>query len=230
MKKKNGRRKTAISFTIALAVLLGLVFLLPGCGCDKEDSTTLSSDNPEYVTAYQAVEYTKPKADKWQDDNWVIRLNDGDPDGINGDGKSRIWVIYYFSPRPELKPQYQLQYNRGNIFTTAPATNRGRDEGRKIYIENEPEDFRVDSPEAYKVAIKNGGGEYLDNHSDAVVHAELRCRADYLAIDEKLPAPKYRWIWDVSFKEPVSNSETFHVLVDGMSGEFITTEIQQPLE
>ncbi|MBN1288984.1 MAG: hypothetical protein JXA49_05030 [Actinobacteria bacterium] len=224
------RAAAAIGSVLIAAVLLGLLFFLPGCGCDDEKiSDDNSSGNPEFVTAYQAVEYTKEKATKWQKENWIIRLSDGDPDGINRQGKARIWVVYYFSPRPELKPQYQIQYNRGNIFPSAPAANRGGDDGRKIYIENEPGDFRVDSPEAYQVAIKNGGGEFLDNHTDAVVHAELRCKADYLAIDEKMPAPKYKWIWDISFKEPRANVEILHVLVDGMNGEFITTEIQKPL-
>src|SRR5450756_2501568 len=78
-----------------------LLLMLPGCG--KKKVVTRSDDTegrPEWVTAYEAMQYCKPAADKWEKQNWVTQIRDGDPDGINKAGKGRIWEVYFFSPRP----------------------------------------------------------------------------------------------------------------------------------
>lgn len=121
-----------------------------------------------------------------------------------------------------------VTYNRGNVWANAPGKNKGGEEGREIYREEKPEPFRVDSPEAVTIADRNGGSEYLKGHPDAATHATLRCKADYDAIGEDMPAPKYKWIWDVYYREPVAGSEVLHILVDGMNGDFITKELEQP--
>lgn len=224
------RWRIATILMVALLCFIGIILAFPGCG-DGDDGTTNDGENgrPEFVTAYQAVEFTQPKATHWQKENWVIRIKEGDPDGITRQGKARIWEIYYFSPRPEEKAQYMVQYNRGNIFLAPPTSTRGGISGVEAYRKNEPEKFRVDSPEAYQVAVKNGGGDFLEKHTDVIAHVELRSKADYEAAGEQMPGPKYKWIWDVYFKEPVPNAEVFHVLVDGMNGEFITTKIEKPV-
>lgn len=214
----------AIIISVALVILV-----LAGCGEEKDDATNNGTEGrPERVTAYEAVEYTKPAADKWQQKNWMIQVRDGDPDGIGRDGKASIWEVYYFSPRPEEDAQMFVIYNRGNVWPNAPGKNKGGDEGRDIYRENEPSDFRVDSPEAYTVALRNGGGEYMDAHPDPEPHVTLRCKTDYDAVGGEMPAPKYEWIWDVYYREPRAGSEVLHIYVDGMNGDFITTELVQP--
>lgn len=224
------KHKLVVSFVVMILCIAGLILVFPGCGNGDDGSSDKNeSGGPEFVTAYQAAEYTKAKATKWQNENWVIKIKEGDPDGINRQGKGRIWEVYYFSPRPEEKAQYLIQYNRGNIYLAPPTGVRGGTGGVEIYRKNKPEKFRVDSPEAYQVAIKNGGGDFIEKHTDVIVHVELRCKADYEAAGDQMPAPKYKWIWDVYFKEPVPNAEVFHVLVDGMNGEFITTETEKPV-
>lgn len=210
-----------------LVAVMVLALAVAGCG-EEEGDDDLTEGRPESVTAYQAAQYTRPKADKWQEENWVIQVRDGDPDGVDKQGKAKIWEVYYFSPRPEEDSQMFVIYNRGNVWPNDPTKNKGGEEGRKTYQENEPQDFRVDSPEAVNVALRNGGGEYLDGHPDAETHVVLRCKADYDAVGEDMPAPKYKWIWDVYYKEPKIGAEVLHVYIDGMNGEYITKELETP--
>lgn len=228
MKKRISGSVRARVLAAALVAVVMAVALLAGCGTKKEngDSTT-TKVGPEKVTAYEAVQYCKPAADKWEEQNWMILTRSGDPDGMDREGKSRIWEIYFFSPRPEENNQLLIFYNRGNVWPNTPGNNKGGETGLKIYRENKPPDFRVDSSEAYTVALRNGGGEYLDAHPDAKVQAALRSKADYDAVGGKMPAPKYKWIWDVYYRVP-GTPEILHVYVDGMNGDFITKETQQP--
>jgi hypothetical protein len=200
--------------------------LVSGCGAGSTE-TGEAEGRPESVTAYQVVQLTKPAATKWQSQNWMVQLRDGDPDGVARDGKAKIWEVYYFSPRPEEDSQLLVIYNRGNVWPQTPGANKGGDQGLEIYRKGKPQDFRVDSGEAYRVALRNGGGDFLDSHAGAQVHLTLRCKADYDAIGEAMPAPKYKWIWDVAYRVPVQGSEVLHVLVDGMNGDFITKELKQ---
>ncbi len=212
---------------LCIAAALAVTVCAAGCGDRSEDSKDTTGGRPEYVTAYQAVQYTKPAADKWQDKNWMIRVEDGDPDGIGKDGKARIWEVYYFSPTPEENSQLFVIYNRGNIWPNAPTPARGGDSGLTVYRKNRPVDFRVDSPEAVEVARRNGGGEYQAAHRDARPGAVLRCKADYTAVNETMPGPKYKWIWDVNYRERRAGSEVYRVFIDGMNGDFITKETQK---
>ena len=43
-----------------------------------------------------------------------------------------------------------------------------------------------------------------------------------------MPAPKYKWVWDLSYREPVVGSEMLRVYVDGMNGDFIGKELLKP--
>lgn len=220
MRKRDFR---AVACAVAVAGLMALVLLSGGCGGDGSEKPADDTEGrPERVTAYQAVQYTKKAADKWQSKNWAIHVKDGDPDGVGQDGKARIWEVFYFSPMPEETCQLLVLYNRGHVWPSAPTRNKGGEDGRETYIKNKPQDFRVDSGEARTVANRNGGAEFLDSHPDAIVHCALRSRGDYDAIGEKMPAPKYKWIWDVSYREPNPAAELFRVLVDGTSGDFIT--------
>jgi len=219
-------RKSRAALAVVICVAI-LVLTVPGCGDDNGETNSNGTEGrPESVTVFEAVEYTKPAADKWQENNWMIQVRDGDP--LGRDGKAKIWEVYYFSPRPEEDSRMFVIYNRGNVWPNAPGKSKGGEEGLEIYRENQPPDFRVDSPEAYTVALRNGGGEYMDGHPDARPHATLRCKADYDAVGEDMPAPKYKWIWDIYYKEPRAGVEVLHILVDGMTGEFITKELVQP--
>lgn len=220
--------KKSVVVVVVLAVL-ALVFTLPGCG-KKETTSDSTEGRPEKVTAYEAVQYTRPKADKWQSENWVIQVREGDPGGLGRDGKARIWTVYFFSPTPEENSQMQVMYNRGNVWPSAPGKNKGGDEGRETYKKTRPPDFRVDSPEAYNAGVRNGGGEFMDAHADTKVGAVLRCKADYDSVGDKMPAPKYKWIWEVTFGEPAQASEALRVMVDGMNGDFITKENVKPAQ
>jgi hypothetical protein len=218
-----------IYIAVALLCLSPLLLVISGCG--KRKVATRSDDTegrPQSVTAYEAMQYCKPAADKWEGQNWVIQIGDGDPDGVNRAGKGRIWEVYFFSPRPEEHNQLFVIYNRGHVWPNAPVDNRGGDKGREIYRQNKPPQFLVDSSEAYAVGLRNGGGDYLDSHADAQVHVVLRCKADYDAVGEAMPAPKYKWIWDVEYREPRIDSEILNVMVDGMNGDFITKETRKP--
>ena len=216
---------------VALCALLALPALLFIQGCGKKTKQS-SGDNtqgrPESVTAYDAVQYTKPAANKWYSENWMVMVKDGDPDGIARDGKAKVWEVYFFSPTPEEKCQFMVIYNRGNVWPNVPTKNKGGDDGQSIYKKNKPPYFRVDSDEAYTVAARNGGSEFMDAHPDAQASVTLRCKADYNAVGEEMPAPKYKWIWDVSFSEPKIDSEILHLYVDGMNGDFISKELQKP--
>ena len=217
----------ALSLCVLVVALAALG--LQGCGKDSEvNPVDDTGGRPEKVTAYDAVRFTQPAADRWQDQNWMIQVRDGDADGIGRDGKGKIWEVYYFSPTPEERSQFLVIYNRGRIWPGVPTRNKGSDEGQDVYAKNKPPGFRVDSSEAYTVGLRNGGGEFLDAHPDSQVHVTLRCRADYEAIGEKMPAPKYKWIWDVSYREPRVGTEILHVYVDGMNGDFISKELQKP--
>ena len=154
----------------------------------------------------------------------MIQTRSADPDGISKDGKSKIWEVYYFTPTPESGNQMFVIYNRGNVWPNAPSDSKGSDKGLDTYRQNKPPDFRVDSGEAYQVASQNGGGDFIDGHPDARANMTLRCKADYDAIGEKTPSSKYQWIWDVSFKEPKVGADELHVLVDGMTGDFISKD------
>jgi hypothetical protein len=215
-----------------VAIAIVCLFLLPPVtGCGRMKTVTNSDDTngrPERVTAYEAMQFCKPAADKWEIQNWVIQIRDGDPEGINRAGKGRIWEVYFFSPRPEENDELFVIYNRGHVWPNAPVVCRGGDKGRQVYRDNKPGQFLVDSAEAYDVGLRNGGGEYLDGHPGAQVHAVLRCKADYDAVGDSMPAPKYKWIWDVTYREARVDSEILHVMVDGMNGEFITKETQKP--
>lgn len=200
-------------------------------GVREEDQTVFWGQHPGssgIVTAYDAVQYTKPAANKWYSENWMVMVKDGDPDGIARDGKAKVWEVYFFSPTPEEKCQFMVIYNRGNVWPNVPTKNKGGDDGQSIYKKNKPPDFRVDSSEAYTVAARNGGSEFMDAHPDAQASVTLRCKADYNAVGEEMPAPKYKWIWDVSFSEPKIDSEILHLYVDGMNGDFISKELQKP--
>ncbi len=216
-----------IAAPLALLVVLSLGLALLAAGCGGDGSATLPDDTegrPEKVTAYEAVQYTRPAADKWQDKNWMIQVRDGDPDGIDREGRARIWEVYYFSPTPEEDCQFLVIYNRGRVWPSVPTVNKGGDEGKKIFEKLKPEDFRVDSGEAYGVSLRNGGSQFQKDHPDSQVHVTLRCRADYDAVGEAMPAPKYKWIWDVTYREPAAGSEELHVFVDGMNGDYISKE------
>ncbi|MBU1672230.1 MAG: hypothetical protein KKF41_13420 [Actinobacteria bacterium] len=218
--------------SLVIVLLLGLValaFWLPGCG-KEETGLDTTEGRPERVTAYDAVQYTKPKADNWQSENWAIQVREGDPDGLGRDGKAKIWTVYFFSPTPEEDSQLQVMYNRGNVWPSAPGKNKGGDDGREIYKKGKPPDFRVDSSEAYNVAIRNGGGDYKDAHPDARVTAVLRCKADYDSVGDKMPAPKYKWIWEVTFKDRAQTAESLVVQIDGMNGDFIAKESVKPAQ
>ena len=219
-------------FRYSAVVLLCFSLLLPamsGCGGKKVVNKSNDTEGrPEWVTAYEAMQFCKPAADKWEKQNWVIQIRDGDPDSINRVGKGRIWEVYFFSPRPDQHSELFVIYNRGNVWPNAPVDSKGGDKGLEIYRQNRPKPFLVDSGEAYAVGLRNGGGEYLGSHSGAKVHVVLRCKADYDAVGEAMPAPKYTWIWDVTYREPGAGSEILHVMVDGMNGDFITKETQKP--
>lgn len=219
----------AIRVVAAVAFFaLVLPFVVTGCG-KKSDGTdgNGTEGRPEWVTAYEALQFCTPAANKWEAKNWCIQIKDGDPESVNREGKARIWEVYFFSPRPEENSQMFVIYNRGHVWPNTPGPNKGGEQGTKIYREERPPDFRVDSPEAYNVGTRNGGGEYLQSHKDAQVHVTLRCKADYDAVEEKMPAPKYKWIWDVTYREPRLDSEVLHLMVDGMNGDFITKETKQ---
>lgn len=211
----------------AIAVVAVLATLATGCGGKSDDPEDPTEGRPESVTAYEACQFTKPAANKWQANNWMIQVRDGDPDGISKDGKAKIWEVYYYSPTPQERSQMFIIYNRGNIWPNAPANPKGGDKGLETYRKNKPPDFRVDSPEAVDVARRNGGGEYLDAHPDARANVTLRCKADYAAVGETMPSPKYKWIWDVNYREPKAGAEVLHILIDGMNGDFITKELQK---
>jgi len=223
----NMKKAFVVAAACALSIILLSVFL-PGCG--KKQTVTEGTDTegrPQKVTAYEAVQYCKPAANKWQSNNWMIQVRDGDPDGIGRDGKGKIWEVYFFSPTPEEDNQLLVQYNRGYVWPSAPTRNKGGDNGTTVYTKEKPKDFRVDSPEAYTVGQRNGGGEYSDAHPDSIAHVTLRCKADYDSVAEKMPAPKYKWIWDVYYRQPQIGAESLHVYVDGMTGEFIAKETKK---
>jgi hypothetical protein len=218
-------RKTRPFVAVALlATALAAAAILAGCGTNTADSTDTTQGRPKSVTAYEAGQFTKPAADKWQASNWMVQTRSADPDGVSKDGKAQIWEVYYFAPAPEQGNQMFVIYNRGNVWPNAPSDNKGADKGLDIYRKNKPPDFRVDSGEAYQVARQNGGGDFMDAHPDARANMQLRCKADYDAIAEKTPSAKYKWIWDVSFREPKVGAEELHVLIDGMTGDFISKE------
>ena len=183
---------------------------------------------PASDTPYEAVEFCTPAADKWQKTNWIIQVRSSDPDGLSREGKARIWEVYFFSPTPEEKTQFFVIYNRGNVWPNAPIKNKGGEKGKESYQKEKLPDFLVDSPEAYTVAKANGGAEFMHAHPEAKPNATLRCKADYDAIGEEMPAPKYKWIWEVYYREITPGSEVFRVLVDGMNGDFITKETEKP--
>ena len=224
------KKKALIVVSLCALALLSAAIVLPGCA-KKQDAAQATSDTqgrPTRVTAYEVVGFCKPAANKWQDSNWMIQVRDGDQDGLGRDGKAKIWEVYFFSPTPEESTQLLVEYNRGYVWPSAPTANKGGDDGRAIYAKGKPPDFRVDSPEVYTVGLRNGGGDYLDAHPDAQVHAALRCKADYDAISETMPAPKYKWVWDVTYRVPQAGAETLHIYVDGMNGDFIAKELKKP--
>jgi hypothetical protein len=225
MLKNEGRKVAAIVVLLMIPVLL----LVQGCG-QKEETTQVddTQGRPESVTAFEAVEYTKPAAKKWYEDSWTIRVKSGDPDGITSAGKAKVWEVYFFSPTPEEECQLYVIYNRGRVWPSVPTRNKGGVDGKAAYKKNKPPEFRVDSNEAYAVAVRNGGGDFKDAHQDTRTNVFLRCKGDYEASGSKMPAPKYEWIWDVSFSEPKLNSEILHIYVDGMNGDYITKEVQKP--
>lgn len=227
---RKGRRMRKGAFIPAslLCIALALALLVPGCGNTGGTRDDGTGSRPESVTAYQAVQYTAPAADKWQEKNWMVEVRDGDPDGITREGKAKIWEVYYFSPRPEENAQMLVIYNRGNVWPNTPGRSKGGEDGLEVYRKEKPKDFRVDSGEAYTVALRNGGGEYLEAHPEAKADVTLRCKADYDAIRQEMPAPKYKWIWTVAFAEPGSGAEALEVLVDGMNGDFISKEQKEP--
>jgi hypothetical protein len=212
---------------VALAAAFALACgLLAGCGGSTKTTPDGTEGRPESVTAFEAVQYCQPAADKWEPDNWMIQVMDGDPDGLARDGRAKIWEVYFFSPTPVENAQMFVIYNRGNVWPNAPGDPKGGEKGVEVYRKTKPPAFRVDSGEAYEVARRNGGADYVAAHPDARAGAALRCKADYDAVGEKLPAPKYKWIWDVTFREPRAGAEELHILVDGMNGDFITKELK----
>src|SRR5665647_441531 len=161
-------RKTRLFAAVALlAIALAAAAVLAGCGTKSDDVTDTTQGRPESVTAYEAGQYTKPPADKWQATNWMIQTRSADPDGISRDGKAKIWEVYYFAPGPEQGNQMFVIYNRGNVWPNAPSDAKGADKGLDTYRKNKPPAFRVDSGEAYQVARQNGGGDFMDAHPDA---------------------------------------------------------------
>ncbi|MHB8896949.1 MAG: hypothetical protein ACYC99_17490 [Candidatus Geothermincolia bacterium] len=222
-------RKSRLFIVLCIVAIAATVALIAGgCGGKSDQPEDPTGGRPEAVTAYEAVQYTKPAADKWQANNWMVQVRDGDPDGIGKDGKAKIWEVYYFSPTPEEDAQMFVIYNRGNIWPNAPGSPKGGDKGLVVYRKNKPVAFRVDSPEAVEVARRNGGGDFMDSHPDARASVVLRCKADYTAVGQAMPSPKYKWIWDVTFREPKAGAEALHIFIDGMNGDYITKELQKP--
>jgi hypothetical protein len=217
------RRKVFIAAVLILVIVLAA---LPGCG-SKTASSSDTSGKPEAVTGFEAMQYTKPVASKWQGDNWVIMMRSGDSEGMTREGKAKIWEVYYFSPTPEQDSQEMIIYNRGNIWPMAPGVAKGGDQGQTAYKKDKPPDLRVDSGEAYTVAQRNGGGDFIDQHADAKVEAVLRCKADYAAVSQDMPAPKYQWIWAINYRTPTLQGPMLEVDIDGMNGDFITKNTGQ---
>jgi len=220
-------RRTLALTALLLVAAVAAALVIAGCGGEAEDESGATQDRPESVTAYQAVQYTEAAADKWQKKNWVVQVRDGDPDGVTREGKAKIWEVYYFSPRPEVNSRMLVIYNRGNVWPNTPGRSRGGEEGQEVYRKNEPKSFRVDSGEACTVALRNGGGDYMDAHPDGRVSVALRCRADYDAIKQEMPAPKYKWIWTVTYSSPDPAAPRLEVYVDGMNADFISKEEKQ---
>lgn len=203
-----------------------MALALPGCG-DSGGSGDDASDKggrPEEVTAYEAVQFCRDAATKWREKNWNIVVKDGAVNGLSEKGKAEVWQVYFFSPTPEINGQYQIQYNRGYIWPSVPSETRGGEEGKKIYTENEPKNFRVDSPEALVIANRNGGKQYLDENEGAKAHASLRCKADYDAVGQSIIAPKSIWIWEITYSVSGSGTGALKVYVDGMTGDFLNRE------
>ncbi len=209
-----------------LALLAGTFVFLACAGCGKEKVTDENGDLPEICTVYQVIDFTAKAANKWEEKNWVFQARDGDLDGVT-EGKAKVWEAYYFSPRPEEDNQMLVIYNRGNVWPNTPGSVKGGEDGREAYRKEEPPAIRVDSPEAVYVANKNGGSEYLKEHPEAKVHLHLRCKADYTAAGDEMPAPGYKWIYDVYYREREMGSQELHVYVDGMSGDYISKEIEE---
>ncbi|PKQ28216.1 MAG: hypothetical protein CVT63_03985 [Candidatus Anoxymicrobium japonicum] len=222
------KSKSVIVLSLLLVTLMLAAVLVSGCGNKGNKTVDPTGGRPESVTAYEAVEFARPAAKKWQSDNWMIEVRSGDPDGIDRNGKAKIWEVYFFSPTPEEDSRLFVIYNRGNVWPNAPGMSKGGEEGLKTYRKGKPSSFRVDSPEACEVARRNGGNEFKDKHPDARAGVILRCKADYDAVGEKMPAPKYKWIWDVNFSEPTPAADELHVLIDAMTGDFITSETKAP--
>ncbi len=220
-------RRSRLLAIVSFVAVTALALSMAGCSGSKEKPDDPTGGRPEAVTAYDAVQYTRPAAQKWQSVNWMIEVRDGDPDGLSRDGTAKIWEVYYFSPTPEERPLMFVIYNRGNIWPNSPGIQKGGDTGLKTYRKEKPDSFRVDSPEAIEVARRNGGGEYKDSHPEAIASGVLRCRADYIAVGETMPSPKYKWIWDISYREPRAGAEVLHIYIDGMNGDFITKELKK---
>ena len=120
-----------------------------------------------------------------------------------------------------------IRENEDDVRAVRRCCPSGGEEGQQIYRKGRPPDFRVDSGEAYNVGQRNGGLDYKKAHPDAIVNVTLRCKADYDAVGEKMPAPKYKWIWDVAYRTPAQGSDVLHVFVDGMNGDYISKEVRK---
>ncbi len=81
----------------------------------------------------------------------------------------------------------------------------------------------VDSPEAVKIGLKNGGEEYLKQYSDTIIMVHLISNYSLKYMKHPLMNSGAPWVWEVNFGSCFSAAEQ-HCFIDASTGKVLKVE------
>jgi hypothetical protein len=193
-----------------------MLALAPGAliltGCAGEPVKKAEEKPAEPMTGLKALYGMYSRARTWAPDVRVLSMASIAIVQVKpAPGKLGAWQATFASQSLGKKRSYV--YSAADVSTTLrqgvfPETPAGWQDDRRSFL---IEAVKTDTDQALETALKHGGAEYAKKNPQLPVLYDLE-------LGRMADTPVWRVIWGES-----ANSSTFAVLVDAMSGQYMTT-------
>ncbi len=185
----------------------------------KKEAKTLGK-SVLHLTAKEAFEIALKEAKSWQPDAKLVEINstlrekgvrvDEGGRAVSGEG----WAFIFYSKKSLEENTYYIEVKDRRV-TRKEKGNQAPEEYFDIFSHSSISDWRLDSPEALKIALLNGGREVIAFDSQGRIFLSLRF---FLT-----PQKKVSWAWQVVFS---SLEREMSISIDASNGKVIgKTEI-----